>query len=154
VSGANDIERKMIRAAMNAPYLQRADERALADRWRDENDDAALESLTAAHMRLVVAMAARYRRYGLPFADLIQEGHIGLLEAAARFEPARDIRFSTYASWWIRAAIQDFVLRNWSIVRGGARLVELALGIGLLGLGVGADRGRAPPRKWRSGRRS
>lgn len=127
MSGANDIERKMIRAAMNAPYLQRADERALADRWRDENDDAALESLTAAHMRLVVAMAARYRRYGLPFADLIQEGHIGLLEAAARFEPARNIRFSTYASWWIRAAIQDFVLRNWSIVRGGASSTQKAL---------------------------
>jgi RNA polymerase sigma-32 factor len=119
MAGSDDIERRMISAAMSAPYLRRDDERALAERWRDARDEQALSALTRAHMRLVVAMAARYRRYGLPMTDLMQEGHIGLLEAAARFEPERDIRFSTYASWWIRAAIQDFVLRNWSIVRGG-----------------------------------
>ena len=119
MAGSDDIGRRMISAAMSAPYLRRDDERALAERWRDARDEQALSTLTRAHMRLVVAMAARYRRYGLPMADLMQEGHVGLLEAAARFEPERDIRFSTYASWWIRAAIQDFVLRNWSIVRGG-----------------------------------
>ena len=127
MAGSDDIERRMISAAMSAPYLRRDDERALAERWRDARDEQALSALTRAHMRLVVAMAARYRRYGLPMADLMQEGHIGLLEAAARFEPERDIRFSTYASWWIRAAIQDFVLRNWSIVRGGTSSAQKSL---------------------------
>jgi RNA polymerase sigma-32 factor len=127
MAGSDEIERRMIRAAMSAPYLRRDDERALAERWRDARDEQALSALTRAHMRLVVAMAARYRRYGLPMADLMQEGHVGLLEAAARFEPERDIRFSTYASWWIRAAIQDFVLRNWSIVRGGTSSGQKAL---------------------------
>jgi RNA polymerase sigma-32 factor len=78
-------------------------------------------------MRLVIAIAARFRNYGLPASDLVQEGHVGLLEAAARFEPEREVRFSTYATWWIRAAIQDFVLRNWSIVRGGTSSAQKAL---------------------------
>jgi len=78
-------------------------------------------------MRLVIAIAARFRHYGLSMADLIQEGHIGLLEAAARFEPDRDVRFSTYATWWIRASIQDYILRNWSIVRGGTSSAQKAL---------------------------
>ncbi|MDK9697316.1 MAG: RNA polymerase factor sigma-32 [Siculibacillus sp.] len=119
--------RRLVRAAMAAPYLERDEERDLASRWRDRRDEAALHRLTSAHMRLVIAMAARFRRYGLPQADLIQEGHVGLLEAAQRFEPEREVRFSTYASWWIRAAIQDYVLRNWSIVRGGTSSAQKAL---------------------------
>ncbi len=119
--------RRLVRAAMSAPYLEREEERALATRWREQGDEAALHRLTAAHMRLVIAMAARFRRFGLSPADLIQEGHVGLLEAAARFEPEREVRFSTYASWWIRAAIQDYVLRNWSIVRGGTSSAQKAL---------------------------
>ena len=115
----SDAGSKFIRAAHSAPYLERADERALAVRWKDHRDDQALHRLAHAHMRLVIAIAARYRNYGLPMSDLIQEGHVGLLEAAARFEPGREFRFSTYATWWIRASIQDYVLRNWSIVRGG-----------------------------------
>ncbi|MGL4488386.1 MAG: RNA polymerase factor sigma-32, partial [Rhizobiaceae bacterium] len=90
-------------------------------------DQQALHKITAAHMRLVISMAAKFRNYGLSMSDLIQEGHIGLLEAAARFEPERDIRFSTYASWWIRASIQDYILRNWSIVRGGTSSAQKAL---------------------------
>ncbi len=119
--------RRLVRAAMNAPYLEREEERDLAVRWREQGDEAALHRLTAAHMRLVIAMAAKFRRYGLSNADLIQEGHIGLLEAASRFEPEREVRFSTYAAWWIRAAIQDYVLRNWSIVRGGTSSTQKAL---------------------------
>lgn len=119
--------RQMVRAAMAAPYLDREEEQALARRWRDERDEAALHRLTSAHMRLVLAMAAKFRRYGLPASDLIQEGNVGLLEAANRFEPERDVRFSTYAAWWIRAAIQDYVLRNWSIVRGGTSSAQKAL---------------------------
>ena len=113
------VRRQFVKAAMAAPFLEREEERALAVRWKDQRDEQALHHLAHAHMRLVIALAGRFRHYGLPAADLIQEGHVGLLEAAARFEPERDVRFSTYATWWIRASMQDYILRNWSIVRGG-----------------------------------
>ena len=116
-----------VRAAMQAPYLERDEEHDLAVRWRSGQDQAALHRLTSAHMRLVIAIAARFRNFGLPMGDLIQEGHVGLLEAAARFEPDREVRFSTYATWWIRASIQDYILRNWSIVRGGTSSAQKAL---------------------------
>ncbi len=119
--------RRFIRAAMKAPYLERSEERSLAERWKKSGDQQALHSITVAHMRLVIAMAGKFRHFGLPASDLIQEGHIGLLEAAARFEPDREVRFSTYATWWIRASMQDYVLRNWSIVRGGTSSAQKAL---------------------------
>lgn len=119
--------RQFVKAAMAAPYLEKAEEKELAIRWRDNQDQDALHKLTSAHMRLVIALAARFRHFGLSMNDLIQEGHVGLLEAAARFEPERDVRFSTYATWWIRASIQDHVLRNWSIVRGGTSSAQKAL---------------------------
>jgi RNA polymerase sigma-32 factor len=112
---------------MNAPFLTREEELELALKWKNAGDEAALHRLAAAHMRLVIALAAKFRFYGLAMSDLIQEGHVGLLEAAARFEPERDVRFSTYATWWIRASIQDHVLRNWSIVRGGTSSAQKAL---------------------------
>src|SRR6476659_1643586 len=121
------VRRRFVRAAMNAPFLERAEEHALAVRWKDLRDEDALHQLASAHMRLVIAIAARFRHYGLPMADLIQEGHVGLLEAGARFEPEREVRFSTYATWWIRASIQDYILRNWSIVRGGTSSAQKAL---------------------------
>ena len=92
-------------------------------------------------MRLVIAIAARFRHYGLPMADLVQEGHVGLLEAAARFEPEREVRFSTYATWWIRASIQDYILRNWSIVRGGTSSAQKALFFNLRRLRARLTRG-------------
>jgi RNA polymerase sigma-32 factor len=119
--------RHIVRAAMNAPYLAREEEHRLAIRWKEERDQEALHRLTSAHMRLVISIAARFRHFGLSMSDLIQEGHVGLLEAAARFEPEREVRFSTYATWWIRASIQDHILRNWSIVRGGTSSTQKAL---------------------------
>ena len=107
------VRRRFVRAAMNAPFLEREEEHLLAVRWKENRDETALHQLTAAHMRLVIALAARFRHYGLPMADLVQEGHVGLLEAAARFEPEREVRFLTYATWWIRASVQDYILRNW-----------------------------------------
>jgi len=121
------MRRTFVKAAMDAPFLTRENEHALAVRWKDLRDEDALHQLAAAHMRLVIAIAARFRHYGLPMADLIQEGHVGLLEAGARFEPEREVRFSTYATWWIRASIQDYILRNWSIVRGGTSSAQKAL---------------------------
>ena len=121
------VGRQFVKAAMAAKFLERDEERVLAQSWRSDGDEAALHQLASAHMRLVISLASRFRHYGLPIADLIQEGHVGLLEAAARFEPEREVRFSTYATWWIRASIQDYILRNWSIVRGGTSSAQKAL---------------------------
>ncbi|MHA6685940.1 RNA polymerase factor sigma-32 [Mesorhizobium sp. A556] len=119
--------RTFIRRAMKAPYLEREEEHLLALRWKQDNDQNALHCMTVAHMRLVISMASKFRHFGLPAGDLIQEGHVGLLEAAARFDPDREVRFSTYATWWIRASMQDYILRNWSIVRGGTSSAQKAL---------------------------
>ena len=114
-------------AAMRAPILERDHELALARRWRERGDQTALHALVTAHTRLVVSIATRFRHYGLPFADLVQEGNLGLMQASARFEPERDVRFSTYATWWIRAHMQEFILRNWSIVRTGTTAAQKSL---------------------------
>ena len=124
---ADAARSSLIRAAMRAPYLARDEEMTLALRWKEKHDQAALHRIAMAHMRLVIAMAGKFRYFGLSMSDLIQEGHIGLLEAAARFEPERQVRFSTYATWWIRASMQDYILRNWSIVRGGTSSAQKAL---------------------------
>lgn len=108
-----------IRKAMQRPLLDRGEEVDLVRRWRETRDETALHALIEAHVRQVVAFANRFRNYGVPVGDLIQEGNVGLLLAADRFDPSRDVRFSTYASWWIRSAMQEYVLRNWSIVRTG-----------------------------------
>lgn len=116
-----------IRNSMNEPMLEKEHELALARRWHDEGDEKALHELTKSYTRLVVSIASRFRNYGLPMGDLIQEGNIGLMQAASRFDPEREVRFSTYASWWIRSSIQDYVLRNWSIVRTGTTAAQKAL---------------------------
>jgi RNA polymerase sigma-32 factor len=116
-----------IRNSMSAPLLSRDGEFALTTAWHDRRDIAALHELVIAYTRLVVATASRMRSYGLPIGDLVQEGTIGLMQATQRFDPDRDVRFSTYAAWWIRAAIQDYVLRNWSIVRTGTTAAQKSL---------------------------
>ncbi len=116
-----------IRTAMKAPMLEREEEQNLARAWRDNRDERALHKLINAYGRLVVAMASKFKNYGLPMGDLIQEGNMGLMHAAARFDPERDIRFSTYSTWWIRSTMQDYVLRNWSIVRTGTTAAQKSL---------------------------
>ncbi len=116
-----------IRASMREPMLSRETEYELATRWREHGDEAALHRLVRAYTRLVVSTASRFRNYGLPMGDLVQEGNVGLLQAAARFEPERGVRFSTYAAWWIRSAMQDYILRNWSIVRTGTTAAQKSL---------------------------
>lgn len=120
-------DRRFVKAAMTRPLLSQEHEQSLALRWRDHDDERALHELTQAYMRLVISMATRFRNYGLPISDLVQEGNVGLMQAAARFDPDREVRFSTYASWWIRSSIQDFVLRNWSIVRTGTTSAQKSL---------------------------
>jgi len=118
---------QFIRAAMREPLLERDVEFEYAQRWREDGDEKALHNLVRAYTRLVISLAGKFRNYGLPMGDLVQEGNIGLMQAAARFEPERGVRFSTYASWWIRSAMQDYILRNWSIVRTGTTASQKAL---------------------------
>jgi RNA polymerase sigma-32 factor len=118
---------QFIKQSMKQPLLERDHEFEIARRWREEGDQAALHELVSSYTRLVVALATKFRNYGLSMGDLVQEGNVGLMQAAARFEPDREIRFSTYATWWIRSAMQDFVLRNWSIVRTGTTAAQKSL---------------------------
>lgn len=124
---AYDDDRRLSRAAMKAELLDAETERALAYAWRDHRDEAALHRLINAYMRLAISMAAKFRRYGAPMNDLIQEAGLGLMKAADKFDPDRGVRFSTYAVWWIRASIQDYVMRNWSLVRTGSTSSQKSL---------------------------
>jgi RNA polymerase sigma-32 factor len=108
------------RQARAAELLDAETELRLAYAWRDQRDEAALHRLITAYMRLAISMAAKFRRYGAPMNDLIQEASLGLMKAAEKFDPDRGVRFSTYAVWWIKASIQDYVMRNWSMVRTGS----------------------------------
>jgi len=136
--------RRFLRTVMSAPLIGAEHERELALRWRNDGDAQALHELTTSYLRLVVAIASRYRNYGLSLADLIQEGCIGLMQAAERFEPERIVRFSTYAAWWIRASVQAYILRNWSIVRVGTTASQKALFFNLRRLRAQLDRGIEP----------
>ncbi|SNT18633.1 RNA polymerase factor sigma-32 [Tropicimonas sediminicola] len=115
------------RRAMSAELLDAETELDLARAWRDRRDTEALHRLVTAYMRLAISMASKYRRYGAPMNDLIQEASLGLMKAADKFDPDRGVRFSTYAVWWIKASIQDHVLRNWSLVRTGSTSSQKAL---------------------------
>jgi RNA polymerase sigma-32 factor len=101
------------------PMLDRQEEFMLAKQWREHGDRDAAHRLVTSHLRLVAKIAKGYRGYGLPIADMISEGHVGLMQAVERFEPKRGFRFATYAVWWIKAAIQEYILRSWSLVKMG-----------------------------------
>jgi RNA polymerase sigma-32 factor len=101
------------------PMLQAEEESVLAKRWRDHGDADAAHKLVTSHLRLVVKIAAGYRGYGLPISELISEGNVGLMQAAMRFDPEQGFRFATYAMWWIKAAMHEYILRSWSLVKMG-----------------------------------
>ena len=122
-ANAHDFRRQ----AMSAELLDAETELKLARAWRDDRDEAALHRLINAYMRLAISMASKFRRYGASTQDLIQEAGVGLMKAADKFDPDRGVRFSTYAQWWIKAAIQDYVMRNWSMVRTGSTSSQKAL---------------------------
>ncbi|NNE80934.1 MAG: RNA polymerase factor sigma-32 [Silicimonas sp.] len=115
------------RNAMRAELLDADTELKLAYAWRDQRDEKALHRLITAYMRLAISMASKFRRYGAPMNDLIQEASLGLMKAADKFDPDRGVRFSTYAVWWIKASIQDYVMRNWSMVRTGSTASQKSL---------------------------
>jgi RNA polymerase sigma-32 factor len=117
----------MMRTVMKAELLNAETELKLAYAWRDDRDEAALHRLITAYMRLAISMAVKFKRYGAPMNDLIQEAGVGLMKAADKFDPDRGVRFSTYAVWWIKASIQDYVMRNWSMVRTGSTSSQKSL---------------------------
>ncbi len=120
-------DQSVSRQAMKAELLDAETELRLARAWRDFRDERALHRLITAYMRLAISMASKFRRYGAPMNDLIQEASLGLMKAADKFDPERGVRFSTYAVWWIKASIQDYVMRNWSMVRTGSTSSQKAL---------------------------
>jgi RNA polymerase sigma-32 factor len=139
-----------IAEAKRAPRLERDEEMALALRWKERRDRAAGDALARANLRHVVAVAMKYRRYGVPVSELIAEGNFGVVHALGKFEPERGIRFVTYAAHWVRAYILDHVIKSWSMVGGGSgplrsRLFfrlrrERVRAVNLMGEGEAADR--------------
>ena len=123
----NRSDRNFFNSAMKTPVLTKEQEKRLAENWAFKGDKKSMHTIIQAYSKLVIAYAMKYKNYGLSITDLVQEGHIGLMQAIAKFEPQRDIRFSTYAGWWIRSSIQDYVLKNWSIVRTGTTASQKSL---------------------------
>src|SRR6266540_3115072 len=110
---------RYIEEIRRVPMLEPQDEYMLAKRWREHGDADAAHKLVNSHLRLVTRIAMGYRGYGLPISELISEGNVGLMQAAKRFDPQQGFRFATYAMWWIKAAIHEYILRSWSLVKIG-----------------------------------
>jgi RNA polymerase sigma-32 factor len=110
---------RYIEEIRRGPMLEPQDEYMLAKRWREHDDLEAVRKLVNSHLRLVARIAKGYRGYGLPISELIAEGNVGLMQAVKRFEPEKGFRLATYATWWIKAAIQEYILRSWSLVKMG-----------------------------------
>jgi RNA polymerase sigma-32 factor len=123
---ATDVEH-YLQEALRFPLLEPAEERALAERWRDDQDNEAARLLLGSHLRLVFKIARGFRGYGLPLGELVAEGNVGLMQALSKFDPDRGFRFATYAMWWIRAAIQEYVLHNRSLVKMGTTAAQKRL---------------------------
>ncbi|HRJ00774.1 MAG TPA: RNA polymerase sigma factor RpoH [Hyphomonas sp.] len=109
------------------PMLEKNEEFMLARQWRDHEDTEAAEKMVTSHLRLVAKIAMGYRGYGLPMAEVISEGNVGLMQAVKKFDPDKGFRLATYAMWWIRAAIQEYILRSWSLVKLGTTAAQKKL---------------------------
>jgi len=118
---------RFVEEAKRYPMLSPEREQKIAYAWRDRGDRQALDELIGSHLRLVVKLARGFAGYGLPLADLVAEGNVGLMQAAEKFDPDRGFRFATYAMWWIRAAIQEYILHSWSLVKIGTTAAQKKL---------------------------
>lgn len=127
IPSTEDGLRRYLQEISQFPMLDPKEEHELAVRWREHGDVNAAHRLVTSHLRLVAKIATRYRGYGLPQGDLIAEGNVGLMQAVKRFEPNKGFRLSTYAMWWIRAAIQEYILRSWSLVKIGSSAAQKRL---------------------------
>ncbi|HEU5046240.1 MAG TPA: RNA polymerase sigma factor RpoH [Rickettsiales bacterium] len=123
--------RRYLAEIRKIPLLTEAEEYMLAKRFQEHNDIAAAHRLVTSHLRLVAKIAGQYRGYGLPSSELVAEGNIGLMQAVRRFDPDRGFRLATYAMWWIKAAIQEYILRSWSLVKLGSSAAQKKLFFGL-----------------------
>ena len=121
------LSNNLIEYSKRAKVLKKNEEFSLIKKWRENKNPESLEKILNAYLRLAVSFAKKYRNYGLPLDDLIHEGVIGIMHALNKFDISKDFRLSTYASWWIRASIQDYILKNWSIVRTGSTASQKAL---------------------------
>lgn len=122
-----EINQHYINRIRNVPMLTVDEEYQLAKKWREEGDRAAVEKLVSSHLRLVTKIASGYRGYGLPLSDLISEGNVGMMQAMKHFDPDRGFRLSTYAMWWIKASIQEYILHTWSLVKMGTTAAQKKL---------------------------
>ena len=118
---------RYLREVRKFPMLEADEEFMLAKRWQEDNDLEAAHTLVTSHLRLVAKIAMGYRGYGLPVGELIGEGNVGMMQAVKRFDPDRGFRLATYAMWWIRASIQEYVLRSWSLVKMGTTAAQKKL---------------------------
>ena len=116
-----------LRQVQSFPILTEGEEYMLAQRWREHQDMSAAHRLVTSHLRLVAKIAMGYRGYGLPVSELISEGNIGLMQGVKKFEPDRGFRLATYAMWWIKASMQEFILRSWSLVKMGTTAAQKKL---------------------------
>jgi RNA polymerase sigma-32 factor len=139
---------RFVEEAKRFPMLSPEREQELARAWKDGEDRDALEHLVGSHLRLVVKIARGFTGYGLPLADLVAEGNVGLMQAAEKFDPDRGFRFATYAMWWIRASIQEYILHSWSLVKMGTTAAQKKLFFNLRrlkGQMAELDQGDLPP---------
>ena len=116
----SQLSNNLVEYSRRAKVLEKQEEYSLITQWRDHQDKKALQKILNSYMRLSVSYARKYLNYGLPLDDLIHEGILGIMHALEKFDISKDFRLSTYASWWIRASIQDYILKNWSIVKTGS----------------------------------
>ena len=126
-SKADSTFSHLVQVGKRYPMLTQAREREIIDAWQERAEPAALDELVGSHLRLVVKIARGFAGYGLPMADLVSEGNVGLIRAVNKFDAARDVRFASYAKWWVRSAIQQYVLRSWSLVRIGTTAAQRRL---------------------------
>lgn len=127
ISGPENNLSKYLRDIRKFPMLSPEEELRLSHRWKDKGDTEAAHKLVTSHLRLVAKIAMGYRGYGLPVGELISEGNIGMMQAVRRFDPDRGFRLATYAMWWIRAAIQEYILHSWSLVKIGTTAAQKKL---------------------------
>tara|TARA_B100000989_G_scaffold227359_1_gene174420 strand:+ start:180 stop:1046 length:867 start_codon:yes stop_codon:yes gene_type:complete len=123
----NFYKSNLIELSKNAKILEKDEEFFLINDWRDNKNPKSLQKILDSYLRLAVSFARKYSSYGLPIDDLIHEGVLGIMHALDKFDTSKDFRLSTYASWWIRASIQDYILKNWSVVRTGSTASQKAL---------------------------
>tara|TARA_B100000575_G_scaffold190872_1_gene153965 strand:+ start:7596 stop:8462 length:867 start_codon:yes stop_codon:yes gene_type:complete len=121
------LPNNLIEFSKKASILEKNEEFELIDDWRDNKNPIALKKILNSYLRLAISFARKYSSYGLPIDDLIHEGVLGIMHALDKFDTSKDFRLSTYASWWIRASIQDYILKNWSVVRTGSTASQKAL---------------------------